>query len=66
MRFLLYSSSEIPQFRLPFNVVDFEVQLMRDLGVKVECSRPLGAKSGLTLPALKEKGYKAVFLGLGK
>lgn len=29
------SSSEIPQFRLPYDVVSFEVELMKDLGVKV-------------------------------
>ena len=29
------SSSEIPQFRLPYSVVSFEVELMKDLGVKV-------------------------------
>ncbi|XP_073797031.1 dihydropyrimidine dehydrogenase [NADP(+)] isoform X5 [Danio rerio] len=28
------SSSEIPQFRLPYDVVQFEVDLMKDLGVK--------------------------------
>ncbi|CAG2220916.1 DPYD [Mytilus edulis] len=27
-------SSEIPQYRLPYSVIDFEVQLMKDLGVK--------------------------------
>jgi len=32
------SSSEIPQFRLPFDVVSFEVELMKDLGVKVYIS----------------------------
>ena len=31
----LVSSSEIPQFRLPYDVVSFEVELMKDLGVKV-------------------------------
>ena len=30
-----YSSSEIPQYRLPYDVVSFEVELMKDLGVKV-------------------------------
>ena len=30
-----FSSSEIPQFRLPYNVVDFEIQLAKDIGVKV-------------------------------
>ena len=33
------SSAEIPQYRLPFNVVDFEINLMKDLGVKVRNSR---------------------------
>ena len=30
-----HSSSEIPQYRLPYDVVSFEVELMKDLGVKV-------------------------------
>lgn len=30
-----FSSSEIPQFRLPYDVVDFEIQLAKDIGVKV-------------------------------
>lgn len=30
-----FSSSEIPQFRLPYTVVDFEIQLAKDIGVKV-------------------------------
>lgn len=29
------SSSEIPQYRLPYDAVNFEVELMKDLGVKV-------------------------------
>ncbi|XP_041359086.1 dihydropyrimidine dehydrogenase [NADP(+)]-like [Gigantopelta aegis] len=58
------SSSEIPQFRLPYSVVDFEVQLMKDLGVKIVTSKPLG-KDGLTLQSLKSDGYKVVFIGIG-
>lgn len=30
-----FSSAEIPQYRLPFDVVSFELDLVRDLGVKV-------------------------------
>ena len=30
-----HSTAEIPQFRLPYEAVDFEVQQMMDLGVKV-------------------------------
>ena len=32
---VFHSTSEIPQFRLPYDVVSFEVDLMKDLGVKV-------------------------------
>ena len=34
-QYLPYSSSEIPQYRLPYDAVSFEVELMKDLGVKV-------------------------------
>uniref|UniRef100_A0A673MLS6 Dihydropyrimidine dehydrogenase [NADP(+)] n=1 Tax=Sinocyclocheilus rhinocerous TaxID=307959 RepID=A0A673MLS6_9TELE len=57
------SSSEIPQFRLPYDVVQFEVDLMKDLGVKIVCDRELG-QDGMTLLSLKEEGYKAVFFGI--
>lgn len=33
--FIYFSMSEIPQFRLPYDVVNFEAELMKDLGVKV-------------------------------
>ncbi|XP_030624218.1 dihydropyrimidine dehydrogenase [NADP(+)] isoform X2 [Chanos chanos] len=58
------SSSEIPQFRLPFEVVQFEVDLMKDLGVKIVCEKGLG-QDGMTVLSLKEEGYKAVFIGIG-
>lgn len=35
------SSTEIPQFRLPYDVVDFEVNLVKDLGVRIETGRKL-------------------------
>ena len=31
----IFSSSEIPQYRLPYEVVDFELQLAKDIGVNV-------------------------------
>uniref|UniRef100_H2YN47 Dihydropyrimidine dehydrogenase [NADP(+)] n=1 Tax=Ciona savignyi TaxID=51511 RepID=H2YN47_CIOSA len=58
------STSEIPQFRLPYDVVHFEVQLMQDLGVKVNLGRGLGDGS-LDLKTLKEDGFAAVFVGIG-
>lgn len=59
------SSSEIPQFRLPFDVVNFEVELMKDLGVKVETGKELSTKTGFTLETLRKEGFGAVFLGIG-
>ncbi|XP_019386593.1 PREDICTED: dihydropyrimidine dehydrogenase [NADP(+)] [Crocodylus porosus] len=58
------STSEIPQFRLPYDVVNFEVELMKDLGVKIICGKGL-AVDGMTLNTLKKDGYKAVFIGIG-
>ena len=34
-QFFFVSSGEIPQYRLPYDVVSFEVDQMKDLGVKV-------------------------------
>ncbi|KAL3123536.1 hypothetical protein niasHT_006615 [Heterodera trifolii] len=58
------SSSEIPQFRLPYNVVDFEIQLAKDIGVKIETGRSLH-RDDLTLDRLQKQGVKAVFIGIG-
>ncbi|CAI5454598.1 unnamed protein product [Caenorhabditis angaria] len=58
------SSAEIPQFRLPYDVVDFEIQLARDIGVRIETNRSLH-KNDITLEKLKAKGAKAVFVGIG-
>jgi dihydropyrimidine dehydrogenase (NADP+) len=58
------SSTEIPQYRLPYDVVQFEIKLMKDLGVKVETGHTLG-ENGFTVESLKEKGYEAVYVGIG-
>lgn len=57
------SSSEIPQYRLPVEVVNFEVDLMKDLGVKVVNNKSLG--KDFSLQSLKAEGFAAVFLGIG-
>lgn len=58
------SSSEIPQYRLPYDVVSFEVELMKDLGVKIELGRSLTA-GDLTVEGLLKEGYEAIFIGIG-
>lgn len=59
------SSSEIPQFRLPYDVVDYEINLMKDLGVKVETNKALNADNGLSITSMKKQGYEAFFIGIG-
>ena len=56
------SSSEIPQYRLPFQAVQFELQLMLDLDIKVEYEKQLGRD--LSIAQLKEEST-AIFLGIG-
>ncbi|CAD1479183.1 unnamed protein product, partial [Heterotrigona itama] len=58
------SSSEIPQYRLPYDVVKFEIDLARDLGVKIELGKVL-SENDLTIQGLQSSGYKAIFLGIG-
>ncbi|KAI2667472.1 Dihydropyrimidine dehydrogenase [NADP(+)] [Labeo rohita] len=57
------STAEIPQFRLPYEVVQFEIDLMKDLGVKVVLEKGLG-QNGMTLTSLKEEGFQVVFVGI--
>ncbi|XP_017094650.2 dihydropyrimidine dehydrogenase [NADP(+)] [Drosophila bipectinata] len=58
------SASEIPQYRLPIAAVDFEISLVKDLGVRIETGRSLSTKD-LTIQGLLSKGYDAVFVGIG-
>jgi dihydropyrimidine dehydrogenase (NADP+) len=58
------SGMEIPQYRLPWDVIDFELSLMKDLGVKIEYGKQLGT-NGFTVESLKKQGYDAIFLGIG-
>ncbi len=54
----------IPAFRLPRDIIDREVQRLRDMGVKIETNKVIGKT--FTVPQLTgEMGYDAVFLGVG-
>ena len=52
----------IPEFRLPKQIVDMEVQRLRDSGVKIECNVVVGRT--YTLPELRAQ-YDAIFLANG-
>jgi len=54
----------IPEFRLPNEVVDAEVENLRKLGVKIECNTLVGRLFTID-QMLHEMGFHAVFIGTG-
>ena len=58
------NTSELPAYRLPYDVINFEIDLMKDLGVKIEHGRALSTRD-LTLTKMKDDGFDAVFIGIG-
>jgi len=54
----------IPAFRLPREIIDREVQSLMDMGVKIQTNKVIG-KTFTVAELLGEKGYDAVFLGVG-
>src|SRR3972149_4540392 len=54
----------IPEFRLPKSVLDWEIGVLKAMGVEIICNVIIGKT--LTLDELFDKhGYKAVFIGTG-
>ncbi|MBC5649341.1 NADPH-dependent glutamate synthase [Christensenella tenuis] len=53
----------IPQFRLPKEIVDLEINVLKEMGVKIDLDMVIGKI--LTLDELKEMGYEAIFIGSG-
>lgn len=58
------STSEIPQYRLPYDAVQFEINLVKNLGVEIITGRTLSVDD-ITVLKLLDDGFKAVFLGIG-
>ena len=57
------STTEIPGFRLPYDAVHWEVELMKDLGVAVKTGQELGRD--FSLQSLRDGGAEAVFVAIG-
>ncbi len=53
----------IPEFRLPKEIVQKEVQSLRDLGVNIMTNMVIGKV--LSIDELMEQGYEAIFVGSG-
>jgi formate dehydrogenase beta subunit len=53
----------IPQYRLPKEILDWEIEGILELGVEAHCNKALG--KDFTLQSLKDEGFEAIFLGIG-
>ena len=53
----------IPSYRLPRDVIDSEIQIIRDLGVQFKTGVEIG--KDFTIGQLRDRGYKAFFIGIG-
>ena len=53
----------IPEFRLPKSIVDYEVEGLKSLGVKIKTDMVIGKI--LSVDEIMEMGYEAVFIGSG-
>ncbi|MBT8080981.1 MAG: NADPH-dependent glutamate synthase [Gammaproteobacteria bacterium] len=54
----------IPEFRLPKDVLDWEIEQLQKLGVEIQCNMIIGKT--ITMDQLMgEMGFKAVFIGTG-
>jgi NADPH-dependent glutamate synthase beta subunit-like oxidoreductase/coenzyme F420-reducing hydrogenase beta subunit len=54
----------IPQFRLPDNVIDHDVEFIKRAGVEIITNKTVNAD--LTFDNLKSEGYEAIFLAIGQ
>ncbi len=53
----------IPSFRLEKDVLEKEIDILRTMGVTFRCGVEVG--KDVTIPALREQGFKAFFLAIG-
>ena len=53
----------IPEFRMPRDVLDYEIEYVKNLGVEIKTNIIVGRT--ITIEELFSAGYKAVFIGTG-
>ena len=53
----------IPSYRLPREIIDYEIDYIREMGVDIELNTSIG--SDFTLQELKDQGYTSVFIAVG-
>ena len=53
----------IPSFRLEKDVIDAEIEVLRQMGVEFKCGIEIGKDT--TIAKLREEGYKAFYIAIG-
>lgn len=53
----------IPSFRLEKDIVNAEIEVLKDMGVEFKCGVEVGRD--VTIPQLREQGYKAFYIAIG-
>ncbi len=53
----------IPSYKLEKDVIDAEIDVMRELGVEIKCNTEVG--KDITIQELKDQGYKAFYVAIG-
>jgi formate dehydrogenase beta subunit len=53
----------IPDYRLPRKDLNYEIDVIKSLGIEIIYDTRVG--KDITLQEIKEKGYKAIFIGIG-
>jgi heterodisulfide reductase subunit A-like polyferredoxin len=53
----------IPSYRLPRDIIEAEIQVIKDLGVQFKTGVEIG--KDFTIGQLRQQGYKAFFMGIG-
>ena len=53
----------IPSFKLEKDVIDAEIEILRLMGVEIRCGVEVGRD--ITIPQLRQDGYKAFYIAIG-
>ncbi|WP_031557378.1 FAD-dependent oxidoreductase [Lachnospira multipara] len=53
----------IPSFKLEKNVVEAEIEVIKEMGVEIKTGVEVG--KDITIPKLREEGYKAFYIAIG-
>ena len=53
----------IPSYKLEKNIIDAEIDIMREIGVEIKCGIEVG--KDITIAQLREQGYKGFYVAIG-